>query len=94
MPQESMHGFLDSMYAKQRFDIAFTGASYFVSDTRGNDANAGDCWEKPLKTLSAAVAKVVSGAGDIIYAEAATYDQVALGQYGLTLSRISCRWCV
>jgi len=87
MPQDTLHGFLDRMYSKQRFDIAFTGASYFVSDARGNDANAGDCWEKPLKTLSAAVAKVVSGAGDIIYVEAATYDQVAQGQYGLTLAK-------
>ncbi len=83
----SLASYLTRMYAKQRFDLSFIGMSYFVSDARGNDSNSGDSWDSPLKTINAALAKVVDSNGDIVFCEAGTYDQVALGQNGLQLTK-------
>jgi hypothetical protein len=75
------------MYTKQRFDLGFSGNAYFVSDSQGNDANIGTCWDKPFKTINAAHTAVTSGNGDVIYVETGTYDQVALGQFGLQITK-------
>ena len=83
----SEHEFLEAMYSKQRFDVGVFGNAYYVSDTRGNDAFDGSCWGTPLKTIKAALDKVVSGAGDIIWAEAGTYDQAILGVNGLQITQ-------
>lgn len=61
-------------------------ATYYVSDSLGNDANAGTSYTYPLKTITEALSKA-QAAGDIVYVRNGTYSEaVTVSQSNITLA--------